>query len=243
MAVKPRVSLRRSAARRADGLDVARETPAARAVRARAIAKALARSYPDAWCELDHRTPWELLVATILSAQCTDKMVNQVTPALFGEFPGPTELAAAAPARVEALVKRTGFFRQKAKSIQTVARTVAGKYGGKVPDDMERLTVLPGVGRKTANVVLGTAFGRPAIFVDTHVRRLANRLGLTVEDDPNKIERDLQALLPPKDWTRFAHRLIHHGRRVCAARRPRCAECSLARWCPQIGVATGVADT
>jgi endonuclease-3 len=218
-------------------LNVARESHAARTTRARAIARALARAYSDAWCELDYRSPWELVVATILSAQCTDKMVNRVTPALFAEWPTPATLAAANPQRVEARIKPTGFFRQKTRTIQAVARAVAEQHGGRVPDSIDALTALPGIGRKTANVVLGTAFGRPAIFVDTHVRRLANRLGLTVEDDPDRIERDLQALLPAKEWTRFAHRLIHHGRGVCVARRPRCSACPIARWCPRVGVA------
>ena len=217
-------------------LNVARESRAARATRARAISLGLARAYPDAWCALEHRTPWELLIATILSAQCTDKMVNTVTPALFAEFPGPTELAVAPSNRVEALIKRTGFFRQKTRSIQAVARAVANEHGGRVPASMDALTALPGIGRKTANVVLGTAFGEPAMFVDTHVRRLANRLGLTVEDDPVKIERDLQGLLAPREWTRFAHRMIHHGRQVCLARKPRCDRCPVERWCPRIGV-------
>ena len=219
------------------GPNVARESAPARATRARAIARALAKAYPDAACALVHRDAWQLLIATILSAQCTDAMVNRVTPALFAEFPTPAALAAAPPARVEHLIQRTGFFRQKAKAIQGVARAVAARPGA-VPDTMEELVQLPGVGRKTANVVLGTAFGRPAIFVDTHVRRLANRLGLTVEDDPDRIERDLQQLLPPREWTAFAHRLIHHGRRVCVARTPRCTRCAVRRWCPQIGVTT-----
>jgi endonuclease-3 len=218
------------------GLNVARETKPARTKRARAIARGLARTYPDAWCELTYRTPWELLAATILSAQCTDKMVNQVTPAVFREFSTPAALAAAPAERVEALIHRTGFFRQKPKSRQAAARAVAGTHGGEVPREMEALTKLPGVGRKTANVVRGTAFGLPAIFVDTHVGRLANRLGLTLSDDPEQVEEDLGSLLPPKQWTGFAHRLIHHGRRVCAARKPRCSICPLARWCPQIGV-------
>jgi endonuclease-3 len=219
-------------------LNVAREKAPARTKRARAIARALARTYPDAWCELTHRSPWQLLIATILSAQCTDKMVNQVTPELFRAFPDPPALAAADPARVEALIKRTGFFRQKTKSIQAVARAVASDPKGKVPQGMDDLTALPGVGRKTANVVRGTAFGLPAIFVDTHVNRLANRLGLVVSDDPEEIEEALGKLLPPAQWTAFAHRLIHHGRRVCAARKPRCSMCSLARWCPRIGVSS-----
>ena len=233
---------RRPAPRKAAArpLNVARETAAAKRTRAMAIARGLARTYPDADCELDFRSPWQLLVATILSAQCTDKMVNQVTPALFAAFPTPAALAAAPVATVEGLVKRTGFFRQKAKAIQATARLVAESHGGTVPEDMDALTALPSVGRKTANVVLGTAFGRPAIFVDTHVRRLSNRLGLTVSDDPVQIERDLQALLPPRAWTAFAHRLIHHGRRVCAARKPRCSSCALRRWCPQIGVTNAV---
>ncbi|HEY3186855.1 MAG TPA: endonuclease III, partial [Solirubrobacteraceae bacterium] len=208
-------------------LNVARESVAKRRARTRAIARGLAKAYPDAWCALHHRSPWELLVATILSAQCTDEMVNRVTPTLFTEFPTPSALAAAAPARVETLIHRTGFFRQKAKSIQATARAIAEQHGGAVPADMDTLRALPGIGRKTANVVLGTAFGQPAIFVDTHVRRLAGRLGLTVEDDPDKIERDLQGLLPPREWTAFAHRLIHHGRRVCVAKKPRCSTCSV----------------
>jgi endonuclease-3 len=163
-------------------------------------------------------------------------MVNRVTPSLFAKWPTPAALAAADPTRVETVIKSTGFFRQKTRSIQAVARAVAGEHGGKVPDTMDELTALPGVGRKTANVVLGTAFGQPAIFVDTHVKRLANRLGLTIESDPDRVERDLQAVLPAKEWTRFAHRLIHHGRRVCAARKPRCSVCAVARWCPRIDV-------
>ena len=218
----------------------ARESRPARRRRAEAIARALARAYPDARCELDYRSPWELLVATSLSAQCTDKMVNQVTPGLFAAYPTPADLAAAPAPAVETLITRTGFFRQKTKSIQGVARALVEEHGGQVPPDMDVLTTLPGVGRKTANVILGTAFGKPAIFVDTHVRRLANRLGLTVSDDPVVIEQNLQALLPPRTWTATAHRLIHHGRRVCFARKPRCSGCALLRCCPQIGVADAV---
>ena len=217
-------------------LDLARESAAARRARAQAIARALARAYPDAWCALHHRTPWELVVATILSAQCTDAMVNQVTPELFAACPTPQALAAAAPARVEQLVKRTGFFRQKTKAIQATARALVERHGGEVPEAMEALCALPGIGRKTANVVRGTAFGKPAMFVDTHVRRLAGRLGLSFDDDPDKIERDLCALLPPRAWTHFAHRMTHHGRRVCMARKPRCVTCPLGPWCPQVGV-------
>jgi endonuclease-3 len=229
------VALKR-ATRRRRPLNLARETLPAKRARAAKIARALARALPDAWCALEHRNAFELLVATILSAQCTDAMVNQVTPALFREFPTPAALAGADPARVEGLVKQTGFFRQKTKAIQKTARALVDAHGGEVPEDMERLTTLPGVGRKTANVVRGTAFHLPAIFVDTHVRRVAIRLGLTSDDDPDRIERDLQALLPPREWTRFAHRLIHHGRRVCLARRPRCSACPLAALCPRVGV-------
>ena len=222
--------------RRNRPLNLARERLPAKRERAAKIARALARAYPDAWCALEHRNAFELLVATILSAQCTDAMVNQVTPALFRDFPTPAALAGAEPARVEELVKRTGFFRQKTKAIQATARALVDAHGGEVPAEMERLTTLPGVGRKTANVVRGTAFHLPAVFVDTHVRRLAIRLGLTSDDDPERIEQHLQALLPPREWTRFAHRLIHHGRRVCLARRPRCSACPLASLCPRVGV-------
>ena len=234
---------RRTASAKVGGrpyLNVAREGPAARRSRAAAITRGLGRAYPDACCALDYQSPWQLLVATILSAQCTDAMVNRVTPELFAAYPTPADLAAAPPARVEELIKRTGFFRQKTKSIQKTAHGIAETHGSRVPASMEALTALPGIGRKTANVVLGTAFGQPAIFVDTHVRRLANRLGLTVEDDPDKIERDLQALLRPRQWTAFAHRMIHHGRRICTARKPRCSVCPLQRWCPQIGVTGSV---
>lgn len=218
------------------GVNPARESAADRTKRARAVARALGRAYPDAWCELRYGSPFELLIATILSAQCTDKMVNQVTPALFAAYPTPAAMAAAPAEKLERLVHKTGFFRQKAKAIKAVAAAVDREHDGAVPADMDALTTLPGIGRKTANVVLGTAFGRPAIFVDTHVKRLANRLAFTVEDDPVKIERDLQALLPKTRWTAFAHRLIHHGRQICAARKPRCDACPLDRWCPRVGL-------
>ena len=236
MALKSPRPSRKPAAKPPRRLNVARESREARRARARQIARALARAYPDAWCALHYENPWQLLVATILSAQCTDAMVNQVTPRLFAEYPGPRELAAAPVEALEAIVKPTGFFRQKAKTLQVVGRILVERHEGRVPQTMEELCALPGVGRKTANVVLGTAFGKPAIFVDTHVRRLAGRLGLTTNDDPDKIEADLRELLPPKEWTRFAHRLIHHGRRVCVARKPRCSVCPVAEWCPRIGV-------
>jgi endonuclease-3 len=212
------------------------ETPAARRTRARKIDARLADAYPDAWCALRHENAWQLLVATILSAQCTDERVNMVTPKLFARYPTPKALAAAEPAELETLIHSTGFFRQKAKSLLGVAAATAEDHGGELPRDLDVLVTLPGIGRKTANVVLGTAYGVPSIVVDTHVRRVANRLDLTREDDPTKIEMDLRSLLPPASWTHFTHRLIHHGRRVCHARKPRCEECPLAPLCPRIGV-------
>jgi endonuclease-3 len=211
------------------------ETLPERRARARRITRVLADAYPDAWCALRHDDAWQLLVATILSAQCTDERVNLVTPALFTRYPTPVAMAAAATPDLEMLVRSTGFFRQKTKALKTVAAAIAAR-GGEVPRDMDTLVALGGVGRKTANVVLGTAYGIPAITVDTHVRRLANRLGLTREDDPVKIEMDLRDLLPAPAWTQFSHRLIHHGRRICTARAPRCPECPLLAWCPQIDV-------
>ncbi len=213
-----------------------RETTQARRARARKIDRALADAYPDAWCALRHENAWQLLVATILSAQCTDERVNMVTPALFARYPTPRALADADPRALETLIHSTGFFRQKAKALRGVAAATADEFGGTLPRDLDALVKLPGIGRKTANVVLGTAYGVPSIVVDTHVRRLANRLGLTLEDDPTKIEMDLRDLLPPASWTHFTHRLIHHGRRVCHARKPGCETCCLARLCPRIGV-------
>jgi endonuclease III len=212
-----------------------RETSTERRVRALRVARMLADAYPDAWCALRHEGPWQLLVATILSAQCTDDRVNLVTPALFARYPTAAALAAAPTSELEEMIRSTGFFRQKAKALKNVAAAIAAS-GGEVPRDMDALVALGGVGRKTANVVLGTAYGVPAVMVDTHVRRLANRLGFTLEDDPVKIEMDLRDLLPAGEWTSFSHRLIHHGRRICVARAPRCPECPLLPCCPQIGV-------
>jgi endonuclease-3 len=210
-----------------------RATPA----RAAAIEAGLAAAYPDAACELAFRDPYELLVATILSAQCTDARVNVVTPALFAKFPDAGALAAARPAALEKLIRSTGFYRNKAKSLLGMARAVVERHGGEIPPRMDDLTRLPGVGRKTANVVLGTAFGMPTgVVVDTHVARLAGRLGLSEEDDPEKIERDLMELFPPASWIALGHRLILHGRRVCKARTPDCEGCPLAPLCPRIGV-------
>lgn len=206
--------------------------------RARRVAKLLGDSYPDAWCALRHDDAWQLLVATMLAAQCTDERVNLVTPGLFERYPDPASLADADPAALETMIHSTGFFRQKAKSLRAVANAVANDFGGDLPRDLDTLVTLPGIGRKTANVVLGTSYGVPSIVVDTHVRRLSQRLGFTDEIDPDKIEMDLQALLPERDWTQFTHRLIHHGRRVCVARKPRCSDCPLLKQCPQIGVSS-----
>jgi len=200
------------------------------------IARGLAETYPDARCALVFRSPWELLVATVLSAQSTDAQVNRITPALFGEAPTPDALARASVRRLEELIRPVGMFRRKAASLHRMARQVLDRYGGDVPQSLEGLTELDGVGRKTANVVLGTAYGRPAITVDTHVSRLARRMGLSGERDPERIEDDLTRLLPAREWTVFCHRMIHHGRQVCSARKPRCSECRLVEICPRIGV-------
>lgn len=201
--------------------------------RARTVYRKLRALYPGARCELDYRSPYELAVATILSAQCTDKRVNQVTPALFAKFPDPAALARARLPVVERMVRSTGFFRNKARSITGLAKALVAEHGGRVPDTMDALTPLPGIGRKTANVILGNAFNINAgVVVDTHIGRLARRLGFTRHDEPVKVERDLMALFPRRTWTLLAHLLIWHGRRVCAARAPRCHECALAPLCP-----------
>ncbi len=209
------------------------ESAADRTKRAKKIVAKLKAEYPDAHCALDHRTPFELLAATILSAQCTDVRVNMVTPALFAKYPTARDLAAARPEDVEDLVRSTGFFRNKTKSLIGMATAVAERHGGEVPKDMEALRVLPGVGRKTANVVLGTAFGiNDGVVVDTHVGRLSGLLKLSKHQDPEKVERDLMALVPRDDWTLLSHLLITHGREVCIARRPQCGRCVLAKLCP-----------
>ena len=201
--------------------------------RAARLYDVLARTYPDAHCALDHRNAYELLAATILSAQCTDKRVNMVTPTLFARYPDPAALAAARSEDVEEIVKSTGFFRSKAKSLIGMATALVDRHGGDVPAEMDSLVVLPGVGRKTANVVLGNAFGRnEGIVVDTHVTRLSNRLGLTAEVDPVKIERALIPLFPRERWTMLSHLLIEHGRQICDARTPRCSSCFMADICP-----------
>jgi endonuclease-3 len=205
--------------------------------RAARIVDLLAEAYPGAECELDYRSPWQLLVATVLSAQCTDVRVNQVTPELFRRWPGPAELAAADTAELEEVVRPTGFFRNKARNLQQAARCLVADHGGEVPADLDALVELPGVGRKTAKVVLGEAFGIAAgVTVDTHVRRLAKRLGLADHRDPEVVAGRLEGLVPREHWVDLSMRLILHGRRVCHARTPRCGECSLEPLCPKVGV-------
>lgn len=197
------------------------------------LVKALPAVYPDAHCELDFRTPLELLVATILSAQCTDKRVNLVTPGLFAKYRTAADYAKATPAALEKLIRSTGFFRSKTKSIRGAAAAIVSEHGGRVPDTMEKLHGLPGVGRKTANVVLGNAFGKDeGIVVDTHVARLSYRLRLTRQTDAEKIEQDLMKLVPLQHWTNWSHWLIWHGRRRCFARKPDCHHCEIFRLCP-----------
>jgi endonuclease-3 len=201
------------------------------------IVKQLKKHYPEAECALNFNTPFQLLVATILSAQCTDERVNAVTPVLFQRFPDAHAMAAAETAELEKLIKSAGFFRMKAKNIKACSQKLVDDFGGQLPKDLESLVTLPGVGRKTANVVLGTAFGIPTgVVVDTHVSRVTYRLGLTREKDPLKIERDLIDQLAKKEWIDFAHRIIHHGRRICKARRPLCEVCPLESLCPRVGV-------
>ena len=211
-----------------------KERPTAvRARRARLVFRRLSRAYPDAKCALDHGNAFELLCATILSAQCTDVRVNLVTPHLFARFPTPEALAAASRKEVEEIIKSTGFFRNKSKSLVGMAQALVAEHGGEVPRSMDELRELPGVGRKTANVILGNAYGiNEGITVDTHVTRLSRRLGFTRQEDPVKIERDLMPLFPRKSWALLSHLLIFHGRQVCIARRPRCAECVLSDACP-----------
>lgn len=200
-----------------------------------AVVRALEGQYPEARCELDFTSPFELLVATVLSAQCTDQKVNEVTPGLFARYPNAEALASSDVADVEEAIRPTGFFRQKAATLQGIARNLCDRFGGEVPAVLEDLVALPGVGRKTANVVLGEAFGIPGIAVDTHVLRVARRLGWTTETDPVKVERDLMALIPEARWTRVSQLVIWHGRRRCHARKPACGACTLATWCPSFG--------
>jgi len=205
--------------------------------RARRIVKLLQKAYPEVTCALQHVDPYQLVAATILSAQCTDGRVNMVTPGLFEKYPTARDLAVARQKDVERLIQSTGFFRNKARSLIGMARGLVDQHDGEVPRTLEELVHLPGVGRKTANVVLGTAFGIPSgVVVDTHVQRISRLLGLTTSNNAVKIEQDLMQLLPKKEWINFSHRLIHHGRRICIARRPKCRECPLLKVCPRVGL-------
>ncbi len=204
---------------------------------ARKIVMALKKSYPDAECALHHDNAFQLLAATILSAQCTDERVNMVTPALFKKYPTPDKLAQAKQADVEKLIQSCGFFRSKATNLIGMAKALVNQFDGELPRTLEELITLPGVGRKTANVVLGTVYGiASGVVVDTHVKRICNLLGLTESQNPEIIERDLVALLPKKEWVDFSHRLIHHGRQICIARRPQCHKCPLLKHCERVGL-------
>ncbi len=201
------------------------------------VVRHLRREYPDAKCSLDFQTPLELLVATILSAQCTDERVNMVTAELFRKYRTAAQYATDKPGELEKDIQSTGFFRNKAKSIRAACQVLVQQHDGRVPQDIDQLVQLPGVGRKTANVILGTAFAvASGVVVDTHVARISRRLGLTREKDPVKIERDLMEAIPPREWIAFSHRMIQHGRRYCTARKPRCEVCPLRPICPQIGL-------
>ena len=209
----------------------------ANALKASDVRSAFEKAYPEASCSLDFENPYQLLVATVLSAQCTDERVNRVTPALFRKCPTPEALAALPQRELEEMIRSAGFFRNKAKSLKGAAQKIVREFDGKVPETMEGLTALPGVARKTANVVLGTAFGiNEGFVVDTHVRRLAGRMGLSGESRPEKIERDLMEAFPKKSWSAMGHRLIRHGRTVCRAIKPDCERCVLGRQCPRLGV-------
>lgn len=217
-----------------------RESKKKRRERARRVYDLLAEEHPDARTALHHENAYQLAVATILSAQCTDERVNAVTPTLFARWPTPAHLATAPPREIEKVIRPTGFFRNKTRSLIGMARAVVNEHGGEIPDTMEALVELPGMGRKTANVILGNAFGKSeGVVVDTHVRRVSRRLRFTTHDDPKKIEKDLMDLFPRERWTMLSHLLIFHGRRICVARRPRCEECVVSRLCPSSRVKHG----
>ena len=205
-------------------------------VKAKAIYRQLTKSYPNVRCELDYNSAFQLLVATVLSAQCTDKRVNQTTPALFKKYPNPKKMAKADLKDIQRLVKSTGFFRAKAKNIKALSNKIIEEFDGDVPRDLEDLITLPGVGRKTANVVLGHAFGIPGITVDTHFGRLSRRFGWSKQSDPVKVEFEVGELIHEKEWTNLSQRMIWHGRRVCHARKPACGACPLAKLCPSYGI-------
>jgi len=213
-----------------------RESLASKKVRAKAVYRVLTKNYPNVRCELNYANPFQLLVATVLSAQCTDKRVNQTTPALFKKYNTIKKMAEADQKDIEQLVKSTGFFRAKAKNIKGLSKKLINEFNGKVPDNLDDLITLPGVGRKTANVVLGHAFGIPGITVDTHFGRLSRRFGWTKLTDPVKVEFEVANLIPEKEWTNLSQRMIWHGRRVCHSRKPACGACALAKLCPSFGI-------
>jgi endonuclease-3 len=219
--------------RKAAGRAAGKPADAARALR---LAARLAAIYRAPRITLDFATPWQCLAATILSAQCTDERVNRITPRLFAAFPDAAATAAAAPGAIEEIIRSAGFYHEKARALIAAAKTIVEQFDGRVPSTMAHLLTLAGVGRKTANVLLGHVFKQPAIAVDTHVRRVAYRLGLTQQADPDKIERDIARLLPPDSWTKFSMRLILHGRKICRARQPQCARCPLLEMCPRQGL-------
>jgi endonuclease-3 len=230
-AVVKKAASKSAATKKAAAKKPARRNPLA-PERISALLERLAQAYPNAECALHHRNPWELLVATILSAQCTDARVNMVTPGLFKKFPTPADFAHAPLVEIEEEIRSTGFYHNKAKSLNGAARKLVGEYGGKVPQTMDELLSLPGVARKTANVVLGVAFGKTVgVVVDTHVLRLSRRLELTQETQPVVVEKDLMKVIPQDHWIAFSHELIHHGRQICIARKPRCPDCTLETLC------------
>ena len=231
-AAKRRLPAKKAARARSKGRGTSTAARGAGSQRVRAILAKLDQAYPAVTCALEHHNPFQLLIATILSAQCTDERVNQVTPALFRKYTSPEAFVYANPRELEADIRPTGFFRNKTKSIQGASKRIVEEFGKEVPRTMEQLLTLPGVARKTANVVLGTAFGiASGVVVDTHVQRLSGRLDLTRNTDPKKIEQDLMQIIPQERWILFSHQLIWHGRRVCQARKPRCMECNLERIC------------
>jgi len=213
-----------------------RENLPEKKVRAQVIYRQLSKSYPNVRCELDYKNAFQLLVATVLSAQCTDKRVNQTTPALFKKYSNPQKMAKAELKDIQNLVKSTGFFRAKAKNIKGLSNIIVEQFDGNVPSNLEDLITLPGVGRKTANVVLGHAFGIPGITVDTHFGRLSRRFGWSKQNNPVKVEFEVGELIPQKEWTNLSQRMIWHGRRVCHSRKPACGDCALAKLCPSYGI-------
>jgi len=248
--IKPKPNTaKRPAAKKPPGARIAGDSKPAKAARGKSsvpadlktqvkqIIRGLAKTYPDATCALKHGSAYQLIAATILSAQCTDERVNMVTPALFAKYPDVESLAKANQADVEEIIRSTGFFRAKANSLRGMAQGVVERFGGQIPKSLDDLVTLPGVGRKTANVVLGTVWGIPSgVVVDTHVKRITNLLGITKGTSPEQIERELMELVPQSEWVNFSHRLIHHGRRICIARRPKCPECPLLSCCRRAGL-------